>query len=186
MKRFHIHLSVKLSVKNLSESIGFYSKLFGIAPSVAKDDYVKWMLEDPRINFAISHRGHAVGVNHLGFQVDCDAELGMLRTQVTQAEISALDEQGAKCCYAHSDKYWVEDPQGIPWETFHSLGDIPLYGEDAVLKPDADGACCVPMKEKPADAVDACCVPPPRKDPRRPPVARSLFRCALLGAWFPL
>ena len=91
MKRFHIHVSVK----DLSESISFYSRLFGIEPSVAKDDYAKWMLDDPRVNFAISRRGHTVGVNHLGIQVDSDAELGALRTQVAQAEISALDERGS-------------------------------------------------------------------------------------------
>ncbi|MGH8503287.1 MAG: ArsI/CadI family heavy metal resistance metalloenzyme [Gammaproteobacteria bacterium] len=163
MKRFHIHVSVR----DLSESIVFYSKLFGTEPSVAKDDYAKWMLDDPRINFAISRRGHSVGVNHLGFQVDSDAELGALRTQVAQAEISALDEEGAQCCYARSDKYWVEDPQGIAWETFHSLGDIPLYGEDAVLKPDADGACCVPAREQPLDGTEACCTPAIKNDPEK-------------------
>jgi catechol 2,3-dioxygenase-like lactoylglutathione lyase family enzyme len=154
MKRFHIHVSVK----DLSESISFYSRLFGIEPNVAKDDYAKWMLDDPRVNFAISRRGHAVGVNHLGIQVDSDAELGALRTQVAQAEISALDEIGAQCCYAHSDKYWNKDPQGIAWETFHSLGDIPLYGKDAVLKPDADDGCCVPTKQQSPDAAAACCI----------------------------
>jgi hypothetical protein len=96
----------------------------------------------------ISRRGHAIGVNHLGFQVNSDAELGVLRTQVAQAEISVLDERGAPCCYTRSDKYWVEDPQGITWETFHNLEDIPLYGEDAVLKPDADGGYCIPAKEQ--------------------------------------
>lgn len=156
MKRFHIHLSVK----DLSESIRFYSKLFGTEPTTVKHDYAKWMLDEPRINFAISHRGHSVGVNHLGFQVDSDAELGALRAQVAQAEISALDEKGANCCYAHSDKYWIEDPQGLAWETFHSLSEILMYGEDAVLKPDPDGACCVPL-DKPSAAPDenACCFP---------------------------
>jgi catechol 2,3-dioxygenase-like lactoylglutathione lyase family enzyme len=156
MKRFHIHVSVR----DLSKSISFYSKLFGNEPSMVKDDYAKWMLDDPRINFAISRRGHAVGVNHLGFQVDSDAELGMLRTQVAQAQISALDEKGAQCCYAQSDKYWVEDPQGIAWETFHSLGEIPMYGEDRVLNPDADDACCAPVETQPASTAESpCCVP---------------------------
>jgi catechol 2,3-dioxygenase-like lactoylglutathione lyase family enzyme len=161
MKRFHIHLSVK----DVSESIRFYSKLFGVDPSVVKSDYAKWMLDDPRINFAISRRGHAVGVNHLGFQVDSNAELEMLRAQIAHAEISAFDEKGANCCYAHSDKYWVEDPQGVAWETFHSLGDIPLYGEDRVLKSDADGACCAPVERQPASPAEApCCVPVDKRD----------------------
>lgn len=121
MKRFHVHLSVK----DLSESIFFYSKLFGAEPTVTKDDYAKWMLDDPHINFAISQRGHTVGVNHLGFQVNSDSELGELRAQVTHAQIDAIDEKGATCCYAKSDKYWIEDPQGVAWETFHNLEGIP-------------------------------------------------------------
>jgi catechol 2,3-dioxygenase-like lactoylglutathione lyase family enzyme len=153
MKRFHIHLSVQ----DIAESIRFYSKLFGTAPSVTKDDYAKWMLDDPRINFAISRRGHALGVNHLGFQVDSDAELDRLREQVAQADISALDEKGANCCYARSNKYWIEDPQGIPWETFHSLNEIPIYGEDRALKPDADSAYCKPVNEPAKTAEAACC-----------------------------
>ena len=127
MKRFHVHVSVK----DLARSIGFYSKLFGVGPSVEKPDYAKWMLEDPRVNFAISQRGRAAGVNHLGFQVDSEQELGALRQHVAAAEIAARDEAGAACCYARSDKYWIEDPQGIPWETFHTVGGIPVYGENA-------------------------------------------------------
>ncbi len=154
MKRFHVHVSVK----SLPESIAFYSKLFGAEPSVTKTDYAKWMIEDPRINFAISQRGHEVGLNHLGFQVDSDDELKALRDQVAKAEIAALDEGGAACCYAKSDKYWVEDPQGIAWETFHTLGNIPVFGEDAVQA--ADSACCVPLAKQPQDTKSAaCCVP---------------------------
>ncbi|MGH8461721.1 MAG: ArsI/CadI family heavy metal resistance metalloenzyme [Stenotrophobium sp.] len=150
MKRFHVHVSVK----NLSESIGFYSKLFGTAPSVAQQDYAKWMLDDPRINFAISKRGHAAGVNHLGFQVDTEAELTDLRSNVAKAQISALDQTDAACCYAKSDKYWVQDPQGIAWETFHTLGTIPVFGEDVAIAP-TESACCTPTSKAPAKS--ACC-----------------------------
>ena len=151
MKRFH----VRVSVKDLAESIGFYSKLFGAQPSVIKPDYAKWMLEDPRVNFAISQRGRTAGVNHLGFQVESDEELTALRRQVSQAGIAALDEPGAACCYAKSDKHWIEDPQGIAWETFHTLGSVPVYGENA-QRPDAGtGASCVPQKA--AAAPVACC-----------------------------
>jgi catechol 2,3-dioxygenase-like lactoylglutathione lyase family enzyme len=147
MKRFHVHVSVK----NLEESIGFYSKLFGAQPSVTKADYAKWMLDDPRVNFAISQRGRTAGVNHLGFQVDSGEELAVLRQQAAQAGISALDQPGAACCYARSDKHWIEDPQGVAWETFHTLGSVPVYGENAQRA--STGASCVPS---PATGA-ACC-----------------------------
>lgn len=154
MKRFHVHVSVK----DLPQSIGFYSKLFGAKPTVEKPDYAKWMIEDPRINFAISQRGREAGVNHLGFQVDSEQELGALRANVAAADIAAMDEAGAACCYAKSDKYWIEDPQGIAWETFHTLGNIPVYGENA-QRADAS-ACCIPLAKQAGDKADAaCCVP---------------------------
>jgi len=138
MKRFHVHVSVQ----DLAASIRFYSSVFGTQPSLEKPDYAKWMLEDPRINFAISRRGAAPGVNHLGIQVDSAEELTSLREQVAAAEIQARDEIGANCCYAKSDKYWVQDPQGIAWETFHTLASIPVFGEHASVED--QGACCVP------------------------------------------
>lgn len=170
MKRFHVHVSVR----DLGQSIRFYSQLFGAPPSVEKPDYAKWMLEDPRVNFAISQRGHAAGVNHLGFQVDSEQELAELRGHVAAAEIAALDQAAAACCYARSAKYWVEDPQGIAWETFHTLGNIPVFGEDAdpaagpvagcvpearrAARPAAattpQAACCAPAQ---AEAAAACC-----------------------------
>ncbi len=134
MKRFHVHVSVE----NLAESIRFYSTLFGAPPTVEKADYAKWMVEDPRLNFAVSKRGHAPGLNHLGLQVDSDAELAELRGAMAAA-VPVVDERGASCCYATSDKYWVTDPQGIAWETYHTLGDIPTFGDPA-----AAGGCCVP------------------------------------------
>jgi catechol 2,3-dioxygenase-like lactoylglutathione lyase family enzyme len=124
MKRFHVHVSVD----NLDANIKFYSTLFGTPPSVVKPDYAKWMLDNPRINFAISNRGNGSGIDHLGLQVDSDEELKELREQVRATEIVTLDQSDAECCYARSDKYWTTDPQGVPWETFHTLESIPVYG----------------------------------------------------------
>ena len=149
MKRFHVHVSVQ----DLPESLRFYSDLFGTPPSVVKDDYAKWMLEDPRINFAISRRGRAAGVNHLGFQVDSDEELKDLREQVSKAGIAALEQAGASCCYAKSDKYWIEDPQGVAWETFHTLGSVPIFGEETRGSGEKS-ACCVPTEKT---GTGACC-----------------------------
>jgi len=156
MKRFHVHVAVD----DLAANIRFYSAAFGMPPSVEKPDYAKWMLEDPRVNFAISTRGRAPGVDHLGLQVDSEEELVALREQVTRAEIAALDQPRAECCYARSDKYWTTDPQGIAWETFRTLGEVPVYGEtsrNAAGKPAA--ACCTPAAAPPlrASKAKACC-----------------------------
>jgi catechol 2,3-dioxygenase-like lactoylglutathione lyase family enzyme len=145
MKRFHVHISVS----NLQENIRFYSSIFGADPSVLKDDYAKWMLDDPRINFAISTRGHKPGVNHLGIQAESDAELKALRVGIIEAQAPMLEQKEASCCYAKSDKYWTTDPQGIPWETFHSLASVPVYGEDTgstrvSAAPAKAGGCCAP------------------------------------------
>lgn len=147
MKRFHVHLSVA----NLADSIRFYSTVFGVPPTVEKPDYAKWMVEDPRLNFAISQRGHAPGLNHLGLQVDSGAELGELREAVSRAALAVSDERGASCCYSKSDKYWVTDPQGIAWETYHTLGDIPTFGEPAA------GACCAGEGKAEASARPRTC-----------------------------
>ncbi len=147
MKRFHVHIAVQ----DLDANIRFYSQVFGAPPTVRQTDYAKWMLEDPRVNFAISARGQATGVNHLGFQVDSDEELHELRTAVGEADIAALDQPQAACCYARSDKYWVTDPQGIAWETFHTLESIPVFGADSASDPSmqaAGGACCMPEPAK--------------------------------------
>lgn len=154
MKRFHIHVAVA----DLDQSIGFYSKLFGSAPSLAKADYAKWMLDDPRINFAISARGAQQGINHLGFQVDSDDELASLRSQAEAADLGAVEEAGAACCYANSNKHWITDPSGIAWESFHSLGEIPIFGEaqDQAKPTPAASVCCPPAAEK-AEASAGCC-----------------------------
>ncbi len=159
MNRFHVHVAVE----DLQQNVRFYSTVFGQPPSVLKDDYAKWMLEDPRINFAISQRSGNFGVNHLGLQVDSDAELKTMRERVAQAGVEAREEMGAHCCYAKSDKYWLTDPQGLAWETYHSLDSIPVYGEDNSKAQEASAACCVPASEaeKCADAdcgTPKCCV----------------------------
>jgi catechol 2,3-dioxygenase-like lactoylglutathione lyase family enzyme len=121
MKRFHVHVSVP----DLDSSIRFYSTLFGTEPAVVKGDYAKWMLEDPRVNFAISQRGGKAGLNHLGLQTDSDAELEVLNGRLQQADLTTHAEKETACCYARSNKYWVTDPTGIAWETFHTLGEVP-------------------------------------------------------------
>lgn len=135
MKRLHVHVAVD----NLEQSIGFYSTLFGIEPSVTKGDYAKWMLEDPKVNFAISARGRAGGVDHLGIQVESDGELRELASRLKAAGEATQDQEATTCCYAQSNKSWVADPSGIRWETFFTFGDAATYGEDEV-KPVA--ACC--------------------------------------------
>lgn len=144
MKRFHVHVSVD----NLDESIRFYSTLFVTAPTVQHADYAKWMLEDPRVNFAISTRRQPGGVNHLGFQVDTDDELRGMHAQLEAADAQLRQENDQRCCYAQSDKYWVTDPTGIAWETFHTLDSILVYGDDTVVP--GKWACCEPGKEDPS------------------------------------
>lgn len=136
MKRLHVHISVE----NLDQSVGFYSTLFGTAPSVLKDDYAKWALEDPRVNFAISRRAHVAGLDHLGIQVDEAEELQEVAGRLAASGAELLEQKDAACCYARSDKAWVNDPQGIAWETFRSHGEITVYGEDVL--PDDAAACC--------------------------------------------
>src|SRR5690349_20297655 len=144
MKRFHVHVAVH----DLEQSIRFYSALFGAQPSVKKEDYAKWMLEDPKINFAISNRGHTTGVNHLGLQAEDSAELEDIGSRLARADVATTEQKGASCCYAKSDKYWTVDPQGVPWESFHTLDTVPVYGQDTIggaLEPKAkSSACCAP------------------------------------------
>jgi catechol 2,3-dioxygenase-like lactoylglutathione lyase family enzyme len=155
MKRLHVHVSVD----DIAASIQFYNTLFAAEPTVTKPDYAKWMLEDPRVNFAISTRRQPVGINHLGFQVDSDEELRGMRAQLEAADSRMVEESEQPCCYARSDKYWVTDPTGIAWETFHTLGGIPVYGEDTPVFD--HGASTVPV----AAARTECCVPAERAQP---------------------
>jgi len=142
MKRLHLHISVD----DLSRSIGFYSTLFGVQPSVVKDDYAKWMLEDPCVNLAISQRTRVAGIDHVGVQAETAEELSEIATRLKAAGESTFDQEATTCCYARSDKSWVMDPSGVRWETFHTKGDATSYGEEepvAVIEA-ASGArgCC--------------------------------------------
>jgi hypothetical protein len=150
MKRFHVNLTVA----SLPEGVRCYTALFEAAPVVLKEDYAKWMLDDPRINFAISERGNQVGINHLGIQVDFAAELTAMRAQLEQADQALVEQSDAACCYAKSDKYWIADPTGLAWETFHTLDAIPIYGADTEVAPKAGGGC-VPSKSAPEPCCDA-------------------------------
>jgi catechol 2,3-dioxygenase-like lactoylglutathione lyase family enzyme len=163
MKRFHVHVAVP----DLSESIRFYSTLFGAEPAVQKEDYAKWMLDDPRVNFAISQRGGTAGINHLGFQVDSDAELESIHGQLVTAEREIVAERNASCCYARSDKYWVTDPAGVAWETFRSLGSIPVYGDDSEPRAGARGAACGCAPTIGTEAESACCGSAPVTEAKR-------------------
>ena len=140
MKRFHIHLAVD----NLQHNIAFYSALFQTEPSVIHDDYAKWMLDDPRINFAISSRGRQTGLDHLGMQVESESELQQIQQILRGAALPIVEQKQAACCYAESDKYWTIDPQGIPWEAFHSLKSIPVFGKDTDLPTEQSASCCSP------------------------------------------
>jgi hypothetical protein len=158
MKRFHVHVAVD----DLQSNIRFYSSFFGSAPTVVKDDYAKWMIDDPRINFAISKRGRKAGVNHLGIQVESDDELAERRSLAASADAAISDQTNAACCYARSDKHWVTDPQGVPWETYRTMESIETFGEDSRITAGAEaGACCVPVAETtgqaPAPQPGACC-----------------------------
>jgi len=159
MKRFHVHVHVD----DLAKNIAFYSAMFGEEPARREADYAKWMLADPPVNFAISTRGTAPGVDHLGIQVETQEELAGLKARAEAASMAVLDEGETTCCYARSDKYWLTDPQGIAWEQFHTLDSIPVFSEK---RPAADAACCaaaptatVQFRAKPVAAKGdkACC-----------------------------
>ena len=138
MKRFHVHAHVD----DLKASVAFYSKLFAAEPTRLEGDYAKWMIDDPRINFAISTRGGTPGVDHLGFQTDSDEELAELKERAQAADMALLDEGETTCCYARSEKHWVTDPQGIAWEQFHTLDNIPTFSQDSAGVPQQTAACC--------------------------------------------
>ncbi len=157
MKRLH----VSVAVSDLEKSIEFYSTLFAAEPSVGKSDYAKWMLDDPCVNFSISSRGTRKGVDHLGIQVDDDAELAAVAGRLARAGNSVHEQKATTCCYARSNKAWVHDPEGVAWETFHTFGESTVYGEDRDGGEDAAGsepsACCTPTAEQAKTAT--CCAP---------------------------
>lgn len=140
MKRMHLHISVN----NLQQAISFYSELFDAQPSVTKEDYAKWMLDDPYINFAVSTQGKTLGLDHLGIQVEEEGELNSLRERLKKADLTLFSEGETVCCYAKSDKSWLEDPAGIAWEAYHTMGEANYFKEDDNTKP---GACCTPQAQ---------------------------------------
>jgi catechol 2,3-dioxygenase-like lactoylglutathione lyase family enzyme len=148
MNRLHVHLHVN----DIAQSVRFYSALFGAEPTKREGDYAKWMLDDPRVNFAISTGGEA-GLSHLGIQVEDTAALASATARAKSAAGSVIEEKAANCCYAVSDKAWATDPQGVRWETFHTTGDLAVYGVGAAEQPVETTVCCTPAKvEQPA-----CC-----------------------------
>lgn len=156
MKRLHVHVGVE----DLEASIRFYSTLFAAEPTVTKADYAKWMLEDPRVNFAISSGHHAgKGIEHLGIQVESLDELAEVYGRLKAADRPVLEEDATTCCYAKSEKSWIADPQGVVWETFHTTGEAVDYGRgpglDQLVSANAAAeACCAP--ELPSAAIKCC------------------------------
>ena len=148
MKRMHINVGVE----NIEQSIKFYSALFGAKPAKSKADYAKWMLEDPRINFAISSRITTKGVDHLGLQVEEDGELEELRERLRDADMSLFDEGETVCCYARSEKSWIKDPSGVAWEAFKTMEDVQLFSE---IDSAETISCCTPESRPKSD----CCAP---------------------------
>lgn len=150
MKRLHVHMSVE----NLEDNIRFYSNLFASDPTVQHEDYAKWMLDDPRVNFAISNRGAKPGIDHLGMQTDNDEELVDLKQRLDVTQQPIKTQENTACCYATSDKHWVTDPQGIAWESFHSLSEIPTFNEPVDIESETnESACCAPV----AKETSSCC-----------------------------
>lgn len=154
MTRFHAHVRVN----DLESSVRFYSKLFGIEPVVLKPDYAKWMLDDPRVNFAITAGSASMGLDHLGLQVESDEDLATIASRLDAAGQLVVKQENAACCYARGNKGWVSDPSGISWETFHTFGENTVYGNDtapraAVSKPSEADSCCAPS----ASSTSACC-----------------------------
>ena len=141
MKRLHVHVAVE----DVARSIQFYNTLFAAEPTVTKSDYAKWMLDDPRVNFAISKRGADTGIRHLGIQVEDRAELADVYSRLQRADAPVLEEGATTCCYARSEKSWIEDPQGIQWETFLTTGESTVYGADPAVS-NRSKPCCEPSK----------------------------------------
>ncbi len=154
MKRLH----VSVSVNDLDASIDFYRQIFAAEPSVLKDDYAKWMLEDPRVNFAITTRGAQKGVDHLGIQVEDEDELAEVYARLKGADAMMIEQGETTCCYANSEKSWIFDPDDIAWETFLTRGSSPVYGTDSIFPAEQTSACCDrPKAEQPRAAGDKPC-----------------------------
>lgn len=150
MKRLHVNVSVE----DITASVAFYTALFDAEPSVRKDDYARWMLEDPRVNFAITTHGRKDGIDHLGIQVEDEAELDEVYGRLKRAGAPMIEQGAATCCYARSEKNWVFDPGGLAWETFLTLGDSPVYGADELDLGQTAGACCAGPETADASPLD--------------------------------
>ena len=151
MKRLHVHIAVN----DLQQNVDFYSNLFNSQPSLHKEDYAKWMLDDPRVNFSISNRSKKTGLDHLGIQAENEDELSQLKQNIEKADAPIKTEEGTACCYTRSDKHWTLDPQGVAWETFHSLQEIPTFNEAEKKDENQSGACCAPGIE--TEEKSSCC-----------------------------
>lgn len=156
MKRMHVHVAVE----DLKQAIGFYSGLFAAAPSVLKTDYAKWMLDDPRVNFAISTRGRQPGLDHLGIQAENGEELQEIYARLRRAGGNVVEQGQTSCCYASSEKSWIDDPAGIAWETFLTTGESTDYGDgsgERVARVAHEKSCCAPdPKIAPLPATCGC------------------------------
>lgn len=154
MKRLHVNIAVT----DLDASVRFYTSIFDAQPGVLKDDYAKWTLDDPRVNFAITTRGARKGVDHLGIQVESQSELGEIYARLKTAGAPIVEQGETTCCYARSEKNWVFDPEGIPWETFLTKGASLVYGSDEAGAEKSDSACCARPEAPPeSGAADSCC-----------------------------
>jgi catechol-2,3-dioxygenase len=155
MKRMHVHVSVA----DIGNAVSFYSALFAAQPTVVKDDYAKWMLDDPRVNFAISTRGRAPGLDHLGMQVESEDELQDVYNRLREADGNMVEEGKTTCCYSQSEKSWIDDPAGISWETFFTTGESTHYGNSAEKGPRVAHAkaCCGAEAKPAAEPAAACC-----------------------------
>jgi catechol 2,3-dioxygenase-like lactoylglutathione lyase family enzyme len=157
MKKLHVHVNVA----DLERSVLYYSTLFGAEPTVRKPDYAKWLLEDPRVNFAISSQGRQPGIDHLGIQTESRAELDQVAARLDAADYDLAPQEGTSCCYAVSDKAWSQDPSGVKWESFFTFGESTTYGSSAPHALEAEGsACCTAEAKADARARDAACCGP--------------------------
>lgn len=152
MKRIHLHISVD----DLAKSITFYNTLFGATPIVQKTDYAKWMLDDPLVNFAISSRGTKAGLDHIGIQVEKSGELDEIKIRLEKADMAMLSQKGITCCYAKSDKHWLQDPSGIAWETYQTLESSPTFN-NIMIDTTENSACCASTQKTEHDKKSNCC-----------------------------
>lgn len=169
MKRLHVNLTVT----DLDTSVRFYASLFDAQPAVLKDDYAKWMLDDPRVNFAITTRGSRKGIDHLGIQVESEDELGQVYARLKNAGAPVIEQGETTCCYARSEKNWIFDPEGIPWETFLTKGESPVYGSDEAHLAEGEGACCERPDQADVQSGASCCNGADKK-----PASQSVGCCA--------